>query len=323
MALSAIAGPNGEAVPRDQHRGWRRDRAVRLEQHRASRPSDRARSCAPTGGFQHSRETRAQRVDLALRQRGGAAVRLAERRASWLSVSPAAACRCGSRLSSSAAILVGSNFGCGFGGSASSALAFGAASSASSSPLPSSGPRRSDRPSAPASSSSAWPRRASASARLLGGRRRRLGLGRVDLLLRRRPWRSDRRPASASPIFSTSGFGVSLPSARSSCPWSSRRTRLSEMMSTGSASVRLGLERPGGERDQPPQQQGCVHDRRYGQTGLHLRQLHGALLDLRDQRDPAEAGGGEPSHHPHHCTVIHGLVAAHIDALVDAAARLR
>src|SRR5436190_2058665 len=50
-------------------------------------------------------------------------VRLAERPVGvpsegvWLSVSPVAAWRCGSRLSSSAAIRLASNFGCGFGGS--------------------------------------------------------------------------------------------------------------------------------------------------------------------------------------------------------------
>ena len=43
------------------------------------------------------------------------------------------------------------------------------------------------------------------------------------------------------------------------------------------------------------------------------------LLDLGDQRDPAEAGRGQPPHHPHHRAVIDLAVAAHIDALVEAA----
>src|SRR6185436_18668659 len=49
----------------------------------------------------------------------------------------------------------------------------------------------------------------------------------------------------------------------------------------------------------------------------------GALLDLRHQRDAAEACRREPPHHAHHCTVIDLPVATHIDALVVAAARLR
>src|SRR5215212_8341068 len=48
----------------------------------------------------------------------------------------------------------------------------------------------------------------------------------------------------------------------------------------------------------------------------------GALLDLRYQRDTAEAGRRQPPHHAHHCTVIDLLVATHVDALVVAAARL-
>ena len=50
--------------------------------------------------------------------------------------------------------------------------------------------------------------------------------------------------------------------------------------------------------------------------------IHGALLDLRHQRDAVEAGRRQPPHHLHHGAVIDLLVAAHIDALVGAAARL-
>src|SRR5262249_8806719 len=48
----------------------------------------------------------------------------------------------------------------------------------------------------------------------------------------------------------------------------------------------------------------------------------GALLDLRHQRNAAEAGGRKPAHHAHHRAVIHLLVAAHIDALLETTARL-
>ena len=34
------------------------------------------------------------------------------------------------------------------------------------------------------------------------------------------------------------------------------------------------------------------------------------MLDLRDQRDPAEASGGEPSHDLHNGTIIYRLIAA-------------
>ena len=186
-----------------------------------------------------------------------------------------------------------------------------ALSSPASSPLPSSASRRSDRASAPASSPAWLParlllRRQAAAARSWLTSSSFLSvtfatgvvdrLRRVDLLDQRR-----RRLA---------------PSARSSRPWSFRRTPCRRRYRPAGASVRLGLERPRRKRDQPPQQQGCVDQRRNRQAGLHLRQLHGALLHLRDQRDAAEAGGGEPSHDLHHRTIIHGLIAANIDALV-------
>ena len=63
----------------------------------------------------------------------------------------------------------------------------------------------------------------------------------------------------SSATFSTSGFGVSAFGAFFT-PLVSSENSLSEMISTGSAVGRLGLERPRGKRDQPPQQQGCVHD---------------------------------------------------------------
>src|SRR5204863_9776745 len=59
---------------------------------------------------------------------------------------------------------------------------------------------------------------------------------------------------------------------------------------------------------------------RYGVAGFHRS---GALLDLRHQRDTAEARRRETSHHAHHCTVIHLPVATHIDALILAAALAR
>ena len=75
-------------------------------------------SATPTGRIPALPQARAQRVDLVLRQRRGACRSRCRATACCLSVSPVAAWRCGSRLSSSAAIWLGSNFGCGFGGSA-------------------------------------------------------------------------------------------------------------------------------------------------------------------------------------------------------------
>ena len=188
--------------------------ADRHDQSRASASADRQVPALA--------QPRAQRIDLVLRQRRGAPGRGAERRACCSACSPVAARRCGSRLSSSAAICVASNFGCGFGGSTffGGCRRLGLLLPASVSGFLSVFLQRfGDRIDlrlrllgfgllrlglrAPASAASA---RASSSGSgfgcdLVGGRRR----SRAS----RPPWRPGSRPASARATFSTSGFGVS------------------------------------------------------------------------------------------------------------------
>src|SRR5205085_7021456 len=122
----------------------------------------------------------------------------------------------------------------------------------------------------------------------------------------------------ASATFSTSGFGASAFGAvRMPCVICEKSA--SEMMSVvmNSGGVALSglvanVTRPHASTA-PCKAADMVHP-------AFMRS--GALLDLRHQRDAAESGRREPSHHAHHCTVIHLPVATHVDAFVVAAARL-
>ena len=97
---SAASVPSGLKLDAHRH-----DQVARVGERRPAR-------------FQHCADARAQRVDLVLRQRRGACRSRVPSEGVLFSVSPVAAWRCGSRLSSSAAMRFASNFGCGFGGSA-------------------------------------------------------------------------------------------------------------------------------------------------------------------------------------------------------------
>src|SRR5947209_16266027 len=123
----------------------------------------------------------------------------------------------------------------------------------------------------------------------------------------------------ASATFSTSGFGASVFGALR-MPWVICEKSASEMMSVemNSGGVAFSglvanVTRPHASTA-PCKTADMVHP-------AFMRSR--ALLDLRHQCDAAVPGGREPSHHAHHCTVIHLLVATHIDALVIAATRLR
>src|SRR5262249_3969144 len=122
-----------------------------------------------------------------------------------------------------------------------------------------------------------------------------------------------------SATFSANGFGVVTFSAVLT-PLVSWLNSLAETMSTGSEST--GVTSYG---------RAANDTRRPSMTGpwptadvtspIRIEALS-PLFHLGHQGDAAEAGRRQPPHHAHHRTVVHLAVAAHIDALVEAAARL-
>ena len=220
-------------------------------------------SATPTGGFQHCcSRARSASISLCDRRRRVRRSR-AERRRVAERRRRSRRARCGSRLSSSAAILSASNFGCGFGGSGffggSGVSAFFWSSAPASWRL-SSAPRRSDRASAPAPwracfGSGFGGSASAASARLLRlGRRRRLGLvgGRRSLASRATFGVRALRPAWLSAFFSTSGFGVSAFGAFLTPLVICEKSLVAEMMSTGSDSGGVAFERLAPANDTAP-----------------------------------------------------------------------
>ena len=215
-------------------------------------------------------EALSQRVDLALRQLRGRAVGLAERGA-VLSSRPVAACRSGSRLSSSAAILFGSNYGCGFGGCCGRlGLGFVFGLLLRLFLLQGFGDRIDLRRSFFSGLVSAF----------FAARHRAGGGGAASALAASSTFLSvtlalESSTGFGSPILSTSGCRRLVLGPVLDALGRSRRTACRETMSIGSASFGLASSGLRGKRDQAPQQQGCVKQRRDRQAGFHLRQLHG------------------------------------------------
>src|SRR5258707_13449609 len=109
LALSAIAGPNGDAVAATSC-GGAATNASGLNNTRITTliwPP----SVAPGGTFQHS-PRRLRSASISLCDNCEAVASALPSDGAVLSVSAADACRVGSRLSSSAPVLVGPNFGC-------------------------------------------------------------------------------------------------------------------------------------------------------------------------------------------------------------------
>src|SRR5919201_184074 len=122
-----------------------------------------------------------------------------------------------------------------------------------------------------------------------------------------------------SAIFSTSGFGVSAFGALRA-PARNCENSVEEMISTGIDSV-------GGAFSVFGANEITAHSSTAAwaladmvrPVFIALGAGSGPLLDLRHQRNPMEAGRGQPAHDPHHGAVIHLAIPAHIDALIHSA----
>src|SRR3954470_22470452 len=287
-------------------------------------------SASPAGGFQHC-WMRARNASISL------CVRLAQRPAGvpsegvWLSVSPVAEWRCGSRLSSSAAIRLASNLGCGFGGSGffcgsggfAFCCVFGSGFLVSFFKASAIGSTLGSGSLAKACFGSDF----CAGVGGLGGSGffcPTCGFGCSTLsdvaaiscfLLTTLAFASSTGFASA--IFSTSGFGASAFGAVL-MPLVICEKSVAEMMSTGSDSGGVALSGLAAIEISPHARSAACPTA----DMVHPAFIRsGALLILLHQRDEGVSRRREPSHHAHHCTVIDLLVATHIDALVTPAAR--
>src|ERR1700674_3012639 len=235
-------------------------------------------------------------------------------------VSPAAATRWASRLSSSAAMRLASNFGCGFGSSFfgcglasflgsgfssffnTSAMASGFGSSFGSDfgSLFSVALRSGTFSSAGGG--------VCAEAVTSSGFSTTLAAGLSDVFL--------------SAIFSTGGFGVSLLGALRA-PARNCENSVEEMRSTGIDSAGGALSAFGANDTKAHNSTAaCALADMVSPVFMAIGAGSGPLFDLRHQRNAVEAGRGEPAHDPHHGAVIHFAIPAHIDALVRSAASL-
>src|SRR6266566_2900375 len=125
-----------------------------------------------------------------------------------------------------------------------------------------------------------------------------------------------------SAIFSTSGFGVSALGALRA-PARNCENSVEEMRSTGIDSVGGVLSAFGAnDTNAHSSTAACALADMVSPVFMAIGAGSRPLLDLRHQRNAVEAGRGEPPHDPHHGTVIHFAIPAHVDALVRSAASL-
>src|SRR5712692_6299756 len=268
-------------------------------------------SATPAGGVQHAWICARSRSS-SLCDRAIAVPDAAPSEAVWLMVGPVAASRRGSRLSSSASILLASKRGCGgggfFGGTGVSTF-FGGSGFFDSSRLIRSA-------TASGFGSSAFSRFSgfasggggggafSAEAVVISGLSETFGVGSFTCF--------------GSPTLSTTGRGVAAFGAFCA-PAIICENSVAEIMSTGSDSA--GAAENGlAANDTTHHASSATCPTADMVTPVFIARASGSLLDLRHQRDAAEARLGDSTHDAHHCTVIHLAVATHVDAFLEAAA---
>src|SRR5215211_7770086 len=122
-----------------------------------------------------------------------------------------------------------------------------------------------------------------------------------------------------SAIFSTNGFGAGALGAAFE-PAMSSENSVAEMISMGSEST--GMAGGGFVPNDTTHHSTAAAWPMTDMVSPVFIGSSGALLDLRHQSDAAEAGLRQPPHHAHDGTVIDFSVAANVDSLVQAAARL-
>src|SRR5690348_13783692 len=127
-----------------------------------------------------------------------------------------------------------------------------------------------------------------------------------------------------SAFFSTSGFGFSTGLGASLAPLVICEKSFSEIMSTGSASGGVASSALP-DSDRVAHSSTATWSPAEIAVAFRITALlaRSALLEFRHQRDAMEAGAGEPPHHTHHRAVVDLLVATHVDACFGAAPRLR
>src|SRR6185312_3240016 len=127
-----------------------------------------------------------------------------------------------------------------------------------------------------------------------------------------------------SAFFSTKGLGFSTGLGASLAPLVICEKSFSEIMSTGNASGGVASSALP-DSDRVAHTSTATWSPAEIAVAFRITALlaRSALLEFRHQRDAVEAGAGEPAHHAHHRPVVDLLVAAHVDARLGAAARLR